>query len=154
MNFLRYGRHEDFCWTAKKLAKASTKPARQLKKMHQNYPLIADVLPTPAAFSADEEAQRRQQSNQGFELGLRTFHARVWREARRDFFAASFIQREAIRRGWSTWAGPRTSLYFRYVVDLHTGVIQARSSVFIADQVRLIHQVRQQRIAQDQFDFV
>ena len=61
---------------------------------------------------------------------MRALYTRVWRESRRDYFKADVCTREVIRRAWAAWAGPLTCMYFRYVVDLHTGVMEARSQTF------------------------
>ena len=127
MRFTRYERLEPFTWTGKKLAMARSKAARQSKKLKNRYPLIAEVLPVAAEFDFDEESIRRHRAAASFAANRRAFHARVWRESRGDYFRASETQRADIRSAWASWTGPTTSTYFRYVVDLCTGVVALRS---------------------------
>ena len=130
MRFTRYARSEPFTWTPKKLSAAKSKPARQAVKLEQQYPLLAAVLEAPAAFDLNVETERRMHGISGHEQNLRDFHARVWRESRRDYFAAMQTQRCEIRKAWAGWSGPTASTYYRYMVDLHTGVMDARSKAF------------------------
>lgn len=65
-------------------------------------------------------------------LGRFDHDARVWRESCRDARAATRKQRAAIREAWRAWPGPATVLCFRYLVDLHTGVLDQRRQVALA----------------------
>lgn len=152
MRFTRYERLEPFAWTGRKLAMAQSKAARQNKKLKRRYPLIASVLPVAAQFDFDEESNRRQLAAASFTANRRAFHARVWRESRGDYFRASETQRADIRSAWAAWTGPTTSTYFRYVVDLCTGVVALRSEAAKARE-RDIRAVRaSSRAAQGQLD--
>jgi hypothetical protein len=75
---------------------------------------------------AAAEADMRAAAHRAAEQRWRDFEARVWRESRRDARAATPQQQAAIRAHWQAWRGPATALYFRYVVDLYTGVIELR----------------------------
>ncbi|WP_306552820.1 hypothetical protein [Acidovorax sp.] len=127
MRFSRQARAELFEWTQRKLTLATKRPARQAQKLASDYPLIAEVLDTPPSFDLARETEQRCRRRLQSEQRMRALHARVWRESRRDYFGATEEQRALIRAAWRDWTGPTTSLYFRYVVDLHTGVIEARS---------------------------
>ncbi|WP_224081704.1 hypothetical protein [Cupriavidus laharis] len=52
---------------------------------------------------------------------MRSFHAKCWRDARRIFFAQPEEVRAVIRTKWATWAGPTTSTYFSWMVDVESG---------------------------------
>jgi hypothetical protein len=126
------------------------RPARQAQKVASDYPLIAEVLETPPPFDLARETEQRCHRRLQSEQRMRALHARVWRESRRDYFGATEEQRELIRSAWNDWTGPTTSLYFRYVVDLHTGVMEARSERFrVAEQQRRL-QARATRSAQQE----
>lgn len=58
---------------------------------------------------------------------MREMTARHWRCARRQYFASTPAQRDAIRSAWLAWRGPLTALYFQYLVDVETGVMQKRT---------------------------
>lgn len=132
MRFTRYPRVEPFEWTKRKLTLAANRPDREAVKMANTYPLIAALLEPPKPFDLECETERRRLALQRSDQRMRTFHARVWRESRRDFFLASDAQRTMIRSAWREWRGPTTSTYFRYLVDLHTGIMEARSERFRA----------------------
>ncbi len=132
MLFTPYSRPEQFTWTARKLAAAKSKPDRKALQQDQQYPLLVGLLPTPAPFDQQAETERRRLVDLKQISTMRDFHAGVWKAARRDFFAADHDQKHAIRTAWRDWTGPRTSTYFRYLVDLHTGVMEARSIAFRA----------------------
>ena len=128
MRFSPFGRAQMFAWTSRKLAIAQGRGARVAKREQQRYPLLADQTPAPQPFDADLEARRQDANLRESDQRIRNFHARVWREARRDFQRGTSEQREAIRSAWRAWAGPVTSIYFRYIVDLHTGVMDLRAA--------------------------
>lgn len=130
MKFTRHERPQRFQWTNRKLSAAQSKARRQAEKVKVRYPLLAEVLPLPTALDIDDESVRRQNAIDEFTFTLRAFHARVWRESRRDYFAGTIEQRASIRNAWTSWRGPTTSLYFRYIVDVHTGVMAARGKTF------------------------
>ncbi|GLC91928.1 hypothetical protein Tamer19_13360 [Cupriavidus sp. TA19] len=50
---------------------------------------------------------------------MRDYYARSWRDARRIYFS----QPDAVRSSTqsATWAGPTTSTYFAWMVDVETG---------------------------------
>lgn len=130
MRFTRYARYEDFDWTPRKLAMARSKPQRLQKKVEEQFPLLAALLPPPPSFDEEGELTRRRERNRKTEIDQRARLARLWRDCRRDFFAATEEQKELIRKAWAEWRGPTTASYLRYVVDLHTGVHEARSVLF------------------------
>ena len=130
MRFKRYERIEPFEWTARKAANALAKPARQAAKLAVTHPLFADQLAPSMAVDLDAERAKRDRAALAMNRELRLLHARVWRESRCDYFAAPAQQRADIREAWRAWTGPVTALYFRYVVDLHTGVQAAREQRF------------------------
>lgn len=84
---------------------------------------------------------------------MRGFHARVWRESRRDLFEATSEQRSTIRVAWAAWRGPLTSIYFRYIVDLHTGVMARRSDNFNSREKVKRSAVIERRDAQASLNF-
>lgn len=130
MKFTTFGRADGFAWTARKLTNAKKRGERAALREQERYPLLADQAPAVAPFEADSEAKRRDDQMRRAEQDLRAFHSRVWRESRRDDQAANPDQRKAIRTAWIAWTGPRTSVYFRYIVDLHTGVQARRAAAF------------------------
>lgn len=130
MRFHPLPRYEALNWTPRKQALAASRPARELAKARAALPLLADQLPEPAPVDLDALAARRQALLAASEARMRAMTARHWRAARRDYFAATEVQRAAIRAAWAAWRGPLTALYFRYVVDVHTGVVEARSQAF------------------------
>lgn len=105
---------------------------RKQERERARYPLFPDQI---AVRSLDEEVSRRLLSRQSAECNMRTFHARVWRESRRDYWRASEEQRAAIRLMWNGWRGPLDATYFRYVVDFCTGVMAARDERMRADRM-------------------
>jgi len=126
MRFQRLARPAPVEWTARKAAAAAARPARQAAKDARAYPLLADQLAPPPPVDLAVERAHRDASAVALMRELRASAARVWREARRDYFAATPAQRAAIAEAWRAWRGPAAALYFRYVVDLHTGVQSAR----------------------------
>jgi len=137
MRFDRYGRAETFAWTSRKLANATKRGERVANREKERYPLLADQLQKPDRFDADIEAQRRDKLTQSSERNMRDFHARVWRESRRDFQSATPVQQETIRASWLAWRGPLTSTYFRYIVDLHIGVVERRAAAHRARELQI-----------------
>lgn len=148
MRHTPYTRYERFEWTPRKLSAAANRPLRQAQQLRQSMPLLAAVLPQPAPFDAHQERINRQAHITSFEGTMRALHARVWKESRSDYFAATDAQREAIRTGWRQWRGPTTSLYFRYMVDLHIGVMQARSESYAVAQQAVRSARQRQRACQ------
>ena len=132
MRFSPFGHAEGFAWTSRKLAAAQGRGARDAKRAQERYPLLAEQLPIPAPLDADAEAARRDLEMRESEQRIRDFHARVWRQARHDFQQAYPEQKAAIRAGWQAWTGPVTSLYYRYMVDLHLGVMRQRTDAMRA----------------------
>lgn len=118
MRFTPYGRADAFAWTSRKLANAAKRGDRIAKREQDRYPLLADQLVKPAQFDADAES------------------------ARRDMQAATLDQQAGIRAAWLAWRGPTTATYFRYIVDLHTGVVEQRSSAHKAREGAIRAEVR------------
>lgn len=127
MKFERKPRYEPFTWSERKQQAFLNKPAREQKKNQVKYPLFADQLETPAARSLQDEIELRLAQAASSEMTMRNFHARVWREARSQYFACTPEIRGVIRQAWNEWRGPLTSTYFIYVVELHNGVAEARN---------------------------
>jgi hypothetical protein len=152
MRFTRYGRSERFEWTGRKLAIAKSRGGRQQTKDAQHYPLFAGELQPPPAFDATAEAQRRDDMTTKSEAAMRAFHAGVWRESRRDARAASTCEQDAIRAAWQTWTGPTTSTYYRYIVDLHTGVMGQRDKTMKAQATAIRSEFTRARNAQQQLE--
>lgn len=126
MRFERKARWGTFAWTPRKRAAAASHGARVQARQQARYPLIADQFAPPPPFDEDAEARIRTDAHRATEQLHRDFEARVWKESRRDARAATPEQQQAIRKHWQAWRGPATALYFRYVVDLHTGVLERR----------------------------
>lgn len=128
MRFTRCpSRPGSYVWTQRKLAMASSKGERDRAREAARLPLFADQVPAAPRFDLQAETAARQAHQDRSIQSQRDFDARVWREARRDYFAAAPEIRARIRAAWSTWRGPTTCLYFRYVVDEATGVMQRRA---------------------------
>lgn len=134
MKFHRVEKYGQLEITARKLRLMESKPERERKALAAKLPLLADLLPQAAPVDVRAAVQERQRRADASEQRMRSLYARVWRESRRDFFAANPAQQTAIREAWAGWSGPRTCLYYRYVVDLHTGVMAARSEKFQREQ--------------------
>lgn len=144
MRFKRAERYDSFEWTRRKIAFASSRQTREAQRLKTNYPLIADQIELKTkAFDADAEKAQRNARLQRIEANDRSFQARVWRESRRDFFAATDEQKHAIRQAWLDWRGPLTPLYYRYVVDLHTGVDEMRLQKLKSNMAALRQLARQ-----------
>lgn len=137
MRFTRFGKAPRFAWTPRKLAAANGRGARTLKRDQERYPLLADQMEAPPPLNTDLEAKRRDTRMRASEQCLRTFHAGVWRESRRDAQLGTPAQRANIRAAWLAWTGPTTSLYYRYIVDLHTGVMEHRAATMRGKEKRL-----------------
>lgn len=127
MRFDRYPcRLSPFAWTPRKLAMASSKAERERAREQARLPLLADQVPPAPRFDLAAETAARQIQHDRSLQSQRDFTARVWRAARRDYFNAGAEVRSEIRSQWLAWRGPATCLYFRYVVDVATGVQQQR----------------------------
>lgn len=120
MKFTRFERYEPVTITDRKRQAFLRKQERERAR----YPLFPDQIEQR---SLESEVERRKMSAQASETRMRDLWARVWREARRDYWAASEEQREAIRIKWEGWRGGRDPKYFRYVVDVCTGVMEERA---------------------------
>lgn len=127
MRFQRVERYEPFAWTKRKQAMALSRPARDAEKLRRALPLLADQIQVVGVVDLDAEEQARQAHLIRSENRMRDLYARVWRNARRNYFAATEEQREAIRQQWAAWSGPVTCMYFTYVVDVNTGAFEERS---------------------------
>lgn len=130
MRFQRTQRYGQIEITPRKLRAIEGKPERDRKALAAKLPLLVDVLPEPGPVDVQAEIQSRQRRSDASEQRMRALYARVWRESRRDYFQADATTRAAIREAWAAWTGPITCMYYRYVVDLHTGVQEARSQAF------------------------
>lgn len=151
MRFNRYHRHETITVTARMAAAFARKQQRE----RERYPLFTEHV-AEQQISLGTEGERRNAASALSTQHMRNFYARVWREARRDFFAAPVEQRQAIRGYWNAWRGPETALNFRYVVDLCTGVIARRRAAMKAEErdtwARIQEAAGQQRTFPVDFD--
>lgn len=120
MKFTRFERYEPVTMTERKRLAFLRKQEREKSR----YPLFPDQIEVK---SLDGEMERRQQSLRASETRMRELRARIWREARRDYWAATPEQRDAIRVKWEGWRGGREPNYFRYVVDVCIGVMEERA---------------------------
>lgn len=134
MKFHRVEKYGSIEFTARKISLIESKPERQRKALADRLPLLADQLPHAAPVDVQYELSRRQALADSSELRMRSRLAGLWRSGRRDYFAAADDTRAAIRSAWDAWSGPQTASYFRYVVDLHTGVMAAREERFRQQQ--------------------
>lgn len=148
MKFQRIPKYGQLEVTARKLRMIENKPKRERKALAAKMPLFAELLPQATQVDVQAVLQQRQQHADAAEQRHRSLYARVWRESRRDFFYANAETQEAIRDAWKHWTGPRTCLYFRYVVDLHTGVMEARSLRFQQELAEVRAQRQAEREAQ------
>ena len=116
MKFQRFERYEAVVMTPRRQSAFG----RKQEKERARYPLFSDEI---AAQQIDlgGEAQRRQVQRDRFEVEMRAFHARVWRESRALYFRQSSDVRAQICHAWNVWTGPRTALYFSSLVDVKSG---------------------------------
>ncbi len=126
MRFKRTERYERLRWTPRKETFALNRPLREAKRLRKALPLLADQIDAEGEVDVEQEQRARQAQLDRNERDQRAFTARVWREARADYFGSAPKVQVAIRAHWAGWTGPLTCLYFRYVVDVHTGAIEAR----------------------------
>ncbi len=119
MKFARFERYEPVTITERKRLAFLRKQERERAR----YPLFPDQIEQR---SLESEVDRRKKSAQASETRMRDLRAKFWREARREYWAATEAQREAIRVMWDGWRGGREPTYFRYVVDVCTGVMEER----------------------------
>lgn len=154
MRFQRIERYERFTWTKRKEACALARPARQAARLRKAMPLLAEQIEVGAPVDLDDEAASRQARLDRSEQRIRAHYATVWRESRRDYFDASEAQKAAIRAHWNEWRGPRTCLYFRYVVDLHTGVDEARIKAMRQRQAEIHRRIAGDAATQTTLAFV
>lgn len=80
--------------------------------------------------AANTDARGRDDIHRRSVMAMRKLHARIWREARGDYLRSAHAIKQLIGQEWKAWTGPRTSMYFRYVVDLHVEVSAPRSQLF------------------------
>ncbi|WP_440986244.1 hypothetical protein ACQHIH_21325 (plasmid) [Xanthomonas sontii] len=142
MKFQRFRRYGKIDITARKLRAIEKKPARDRKKQAEKMPLLADLLPPALPANVEQVIEARQAQSDAFERDMRARNARTWRESRRDYFAAGEQTRFVIRDAWRRWTGPRTCGYFRYVVDLHTGVMEARCQKYQKAQAESLARIK------------
>jgi len=153
MKFQRVERYERFAWTKRKQTMALSRPERHAEKLRRKLPLLADQIEAEAeVIDLDAEERIRQERQDNSEKRMRAFYARVWREARADYFAATNAQREAMRAHWAAWTGPATCLMFRYVVDEHNGTTEARMRRMRERDAAIRADVLRGLIAQGQLD--
>lgn len=145
MRFEKSRRAEPFAWTPRKVSAALSQPAREQARLQASHPLLAGILPVrSAAVDLALEAEQRQASLVRTQTRMRELDARCWRAARRDYFAATEDQRAQIRDAWLKWRGPTTAINFRYIVDLHTGVVAKRDEIRRAQDAELRTSIRRQ----------
>lgn len=139
MKFTRVERYGAIDITARKVKLMQNKPHRQHAKMVKKMPLLASLLPSPESVQVDvpAEIRQRQARADASEQRMRALYSRVWRESRRDYFEADAACRAFIRQSWDAWTGPRTCMYYRYIVDLGTGVDDQRREKFRLEQQAL-----------------
>ncbi len=151
MRFKRIDRFDYSGLSVKKVAAMKHRQARERAK----YPLFSDQIAeqqAPIDISAEERHRRAMfEKDQQESRGM---HARFWRKARSQYFAATPEQREAIRAEWNRWAGPLDSGYFIYVVEKHTGEADRRVAEMKARDQLIVQQVwhdmrRQQNLILD-----
>lgn len=153
MKFQRVERYERYLWTKRKQAMVLSRPEREAKKLREALPLLADQIEVQhRVIDLDAEERMRQERQDSSEKRMRAFYARVWREARADYFAASQDQRDAMRAHWAGWRGPATCLMFRYVVDVHTGALEARTKKMREREAAVREEVRAGMRAQATLD--
>lgn len=140
MIFFRRPRLERITLEGRKAAAFRRRQARELVR----YPLLAAEI-AESQIGIDEAEARRNAIAERFEQFHRDFEARVWKESRRDFFASDEAIREEIRRMWAGWAGPKTCLYFRYVVDRCTGQFERRATEAKNREIAVYRQQRASR---------
>jgi hypothetical protein len=148
MRFERVPRYEPLRWTSRKQALALSRPLRQAERLRKALPLLADQIEAEGVVDVDQEQVERQARLSRIEREQRAFVARVWRASRADYFGASAAVRAAIQAHWRAWRGPVTCLYFRYVVDLHTGALEARTRAMREREAAARDQVLRQLDAQ------
>lgn len=122
MIFERRQRIERITLEGRKAAAFRRRQARELER----YPLLADEI-AETQIGIEEAEVRRNQIARHSEQVMRDFNARVWKECRRDYFASDEAIRKTVRSMWAGWTGPKTCIYFRYVVDRCTGEFQQRT---------------------------
>lgn len=120
MKFQRFERYEPVTITERKRQAFLRKQERERAR----YPLFPDQIEQR---SLESEVERRKKSAQSSEMRMRDLRAKLWRDARREYWAATKAQREAIRIMWDGWRGSREATYFRYVVDVITGAMEERA---------------------------
>lgn len=149
MRFQRFQRYEAFQWTPRSLVMAASRQTRDETKIQKRYPLIAQQMQAARdPFDADKELQLRNARAQSSDLRMRQLQAKHWRNARSDYFKATPEVQAAIRLDWQNWRGPLRPLYYQYVVDLHTGVVQQRRDKFKQEQLQLQQRLLEQSLMQ------
>lgn len=148
MRFTRTSRSPRLEWTPRKLSIALQRPHRRAQLEADRLPLLAPLLPPTGDVDPDTELQQRQARADVSEARMRQLEARIWRSARCEFFAATEPQKEAIRKAWAEWTGPTKAFYFQYVVELHTGVQDARSREFQQRERTALNEIRLRVTAQ------
>lgn len=152
MKFDRSERYPEFAWTALKLAAAQSRGQRRHQAEAARVPLFADQLPPPAVFDAEAERAARIAAAKRADQRMRDMDARHWRTARTMYQCATTEQQAAIRAEWDAWTGPRRPQYFKYVVDVHTGVQALRSAEFKAEDRAMKQRIWSAVTAQQAFD--
>lgn len=150
MKFARVDKYGRLEITERKLKLIKSKPERQRQALAKKLPLLVELIEPAPTVDVDAVIEARQSRVDAAERRMRSLYARIWRDARKDYFAADAAIRAAIRVSWDKWTGPRTCSYFRYVVDLETGVMAQRSERFFQQQEAIKANYRAHREANPQ----
>lgn len=137
MKFVKTPRYQRITLEGRKAAAFRRRQARELAR----FPLFANEIAASQASIEDEEAKRNELAERS-DQNQRDFTARVWKNARRRYFAADATTRAAIRGMWDSWAGPRTGLYFSYCVDYCNGDLERRTQAARAHALAIRREVR------------
>ena len=137
MIFIRRPRIERITLEGRKAAAFRRRQARELER----YPLLAEQIAETQIGLEETEAKRNVQA-EASEQRRRDFEARVWKAARRNFFASEEATKAAIRAMWSSWSGQKSCTYFSYVVDVCTGEFERRSLAAKELQLTIRRKVR------------
>lgn len=130
---MRFDRHphrvEPYQWTPKKLALAASKPERQRRKEQKRLPLLAELIPAAPVFDLQAEQAARDAAHVRSIQATRNLEAKHWRQGRAMYFATDEPTRARIRADWMAWRGPARPGYFIYLVEVATGVYEARAQI-------------------------
>ena len=144
MRFTRFLRFERVLMTARKESAFLRKQSRE----RSQYPLLAEQIAVQQRSVAEEEERRNKTVNSA-ETRLRAFHARVWREGRALYFAATAEQRERLQTHWRKWTGPTTSIYFKVMIEELVGITALRLAEIAARDRKIRDKVCREVTAQE-----